>query len=243
VILEARGVAKRFGGLSVLRDVSFGVDEGEIVGLIGPNGAGKSTLFNAICGIVRIDAGSITYAGHELTGLAPHRICRLGLTKTSQTVRVFGGMTALENVTAGALLRHAGVRDAREAARAAIARVGLHGDPDRPCDDLTVVERMRLELARTIATQPRVLLIDELMAGLNTSEVDAMLAIVRGLRDEGTTLVVIEHNMGALMRLCDRIVALDLGAIVADGAPEAVARDPRVVQSYLGEKFAHAPHP
>ncbi|GAC1575227.1 MAG: ABC transporter ATP-binding protein [Candidatus Elarobacter sp.] len=240
MILDVRGVAKRFAGLTVLRDVSFAVAEREIVGLIGPNGAGKSTLFNAICGLVRIDAGSVVYDGHDLTGLAPHRICGLGLTKTSQTVRVFGGMTALENVTAGALLRHPNVRDAREAARAAIARVGLLGDPDRPCDALTVVERMRLELARTIATGPRVLLIDELMAGLNASEVDAMLAVVRGLRDEGMTLVVIEHNMGALMRLCDRIVALDLGEIVANGPPDAVARDPRVVQSYLGEKFAHA---
>ncbi|GAC1534705.1 MAG: ABC transporter ATP-binding protein [Candidatus Velthaea sp.] len=240
MILDVRAVGKSFAGLSVLREVTFSVAEGEIVGLIGPNGAGKSTLFNAICGIVRVDRGEIVYDAHDIVRSTPYNICALGLTKTSQTVRVFGGMTVVENVTAGALLRDRSVAPARRSALAAISRVGLHGDPERSCDALTVVDRMRLELARTIATRPRVLLIDELMAGLNPSEVLEMLAILRGLRDDGMTLVVIEHNMNALMRLCDRIIALDLGAIIANGAPEAVARDPRVVESYLGEKFSHA---
>jgi branched-chain amino acid transport system ATP-binding protein len=243
MILDVRSVAKRFGGLSVLRDVSFSVERGEIVGLIGPNGAGKSTLFNVICGLVGLERGTILFGGGEITGFPSYRICRLGLTKTSQTVRIFGGMTVLENVTAGALLHERSVAAAQHRARQAICRVGPHGDEQRSCDELTVVDRMRLELARAIATQPEVLLIDELMAGLNAAEVDDMLEILRGLRAGGMTLVVVEHNMGALMRLCDRIVALDLGAIIADDAPDVVARDPRVVESYLGEKYARADRP
>jgi branched-chain amino acid transport system ATP-binding protein len=233
-------IAKRFGGLAVLGNVSFSVAAGEIVGLIGPNGAGKSTLFNILCGIIRADGGEIAFEGRRIERLQPHRICRLGLTKTSQIVRVFAGMSVLENALVGALLHARTVSQARVEGRAALQRVGLAGSEELLASDLALVDRMRLELARALCTRPRMLLIDELMAGLNASEVGTMLDLLRALRDEGITLIVIEHNMGALMRLCDRVLALDAGSIIAEGTPEAVSRDPRVVESYLGEKFARA---
>ncbi|TAM58062.1 ABC transporter ATP-binding protein [bacterium] len=239
-MITVRGIAKHFGGLTVLRDVNFSVAAGEIVGLIGPNGAGKSTLFNILCGIIRANSGEITFEGRRIEHLQPHRICESGLTKTSQIVRVFAGMSVVENALVGALLHARSVAQARAEGLAALKRVGLSGSEERQASDLALVDRMRLELARALCTRPRLLLVDELMAGLNAAEVSAMLELLQSLRDEGITLIVIEHNMAALMRLCDRVLALDTGSIIAQGTPEGVSRDPRVIESYLGEKFARA---
>ncbi len=243
MILAVDALKKNFGGLSVLRDVTFSVEEHEIVGLIGPNGAGKSTLFNLIAGLLRPSGGTVSFREQRIDGLQAHKICALGLAKTSQLVKVFGSMTILENALVGALLRSKTVAEARRAAQSALERVGLLADAVRTAGDLSLVDRMRLELARALCTGPDVLLIDELMPGLNPPEIEQTLTLLRQLRADGMTLIVIEHNMGALMRLSDRILALDAGTLVAQGSPEQVSRDPRVITSYLGEKFAHALHP
>lgn len=243
MILAVEGLKKNFGGLAVLRDVTFCVEEHEIVGLIGPNGAGKSTLFNLIAGLLRPSGGTVTFRERRIDGLRAHRICALGLAKTSQLVKVFGSMTILENALVGALLRSRTVAQAKRVARSALERVGLLADAERTAGDLSLVDRMRLELARALCTGPDVLLIDELMPGLNPPEIEQTLTLLRQLCVDGMTLIVIEHNMGALMRLSDRILALDAGTLVAQGSPEHVSRDPRVITSYLGEKFAHALHP
>lgn len=240
MLLEVRGVTKRFGGLIALDNVAFEVEGGEIVGLMGANGAGKTTLFSLIAGNQRPDAGNIVFDGTRIDGLRPDQISRRGVARAFQIVRPFAGMTVLENVTVGALYgagREASTARAEERARAVLEEVGLADRSSQPAATLTLAGRKRLEIARALAARPRLLLLDEVMAGLTPAEVADALDMIRGIhKRHGLTLVVIEHVMRALMRLCERIVVLHHGAKIAEGSPERVANDRRVIEAYLGER-------
>lgn len=235
-LLEVERVSKSFGGLVAVRDVSFAVEAGEIVGVMGPNGSGKTTLFNLVTGALNPDAGRIRLDGEEVTGLAPSRICAKGIARTFQLVHPFPGLTVLENVLVGQLYGRNRLPFGPALDRAArlLDRVGLSGKSHLPAAQLTVVERKRLELARALATAPRVLLMDEFMAGLTPAEVGEAIGLLRQLRGEGVTLVIVEHIVWALLDLSHRIVVLSAGEKIAEGPPAAVARDPTVIDIYLG---------
>jgi branched-chain amino acid transport system ATP-binding protein len=239
-MLALEGVTRRFGGLTAVRDVSFAVGAGELVGIIGPNGAGKTTLFNLISGALAPNTGRITFAGQEVTGLPPHVICRRGLTRTFQLVKPFGNLSVLDNVTIGALTRLPTVAAARIEAERVIERCGLGPHAETRGRALPIGLRKRLEVARALATRPRLLLLDEVMSGLNPSELGAIVALIRQLHADGITLVVIEHIMAAMMRLAQRIVVLHHGERIAEGTPAEVASDRRVIDAYLGEEFVLA---
>lgn len=234
--LVVEGVVKRFGGLTALGGVSLSVAPGEIVGLIGPNGAGKTTLFGVLSGFVRPDAGRVSLGERDVTGLAPHDVCRLGLTRTFQLVRPFARLSVLENAAVAALVRHPTRRAALDAAAAALARVGLEGRARETAGSLPLGLRKRLEIARALATEPSVLLLDETLAGLTAGETDEMVGALGRLRENGMALVVIEHVMRAVMALSDRIVVLHHGEVIAEGTPAAVSADSRVVEAYLGDE-------
>lgn len=234
-LLETRSISQRFGGLQALRDVSLSVDGHEIVGIIGPNGAGKSTLFNAIVGLIAPTAGQVLFAGEDITGQPSHAVVARGLIKTSQTAQVFGEMTVMENVLVGAMLHTPNLRAARVEAMNDLAFLGLAEHANRPAQDLTLANRAYLELARALATRPRLLMVDELMAGLTELEVSQTLDALRTINQErGIALMVIEHNMQAIMRLSHRVIAMEQGSIVAEGDGLTVSRDPRVIEAYLG---------
>jgi branched-chain amino acid transport system ATP-binding protein len=232
-LLRVDLLSKRFGGLTACDKVSFDVAAGEIVGLIGPNGAGKTTVFNQIAGLIRLDSGRVVFDGRILSGRPPHRVCRAGVVKTFQNVASFGDMTVLENATVGGLA-HAGLVEARERAHAAIARAGLAGREQVLAGNLSLPERARLEIARALATRPRLMLLDEAMATLAPAEQRDIVALVRLLRDEGITFVVIEHHMKTIMSMCERILVLNFGRLIAQGTPQQVSRDPQVITAYLG---------
>ncbi|WEX08063.1 ABC transporter ATP-binding protein [Chelativorans sp. AA-79] len=236
-ILEIRGISKRFGGLHALDDVSFDVAKGEIVGLIGPNGAGKSTLFNTLVGLHKPTAGTVRLEDENITGLKPHRIAERGMTKTFQNVALFAETSVLDNVLIGALLRE-NVTDARAIARTCLERVGLAGVAEKAASDLSFPERARVEVARSLATRPKVLLLDEVMAALNRVEMEEIMALIRSLREDGLTVVVVEHHMHAIMSLCERIVVLTFGRKIAEGSPEEISRNQEVVRAYLGREYA-----
>jgi branched-chain amino acid transport system ATP-binding protein len=236
-LLAVGGVTKRFGGVVANRDVSFEVRPGELVGVIGPNGAGKSTLFDLITGFQRPDAGTLRLDGRDLTRLRPDQISRLGVARTFQKLRPFGGMTALENVMIGAFQKTADVEEAREAARRALEAVGLGGRADAHARGLSTGQRKRLELARALATRPRLLLLDEVTGGVDQATVPGLVRLVRDLHATGLALVVIEHNMRVIMEIAERIVALQLGEVIADAPPEEIVRDRRVIDAYLGEAW------
>jgi branched-chain amino acid transport system ATP-binding protein len=235
-LLEVRGLAKRFGGLQAVRDLSFVVGEGEIVGLIGPNGAGKTTVFALISGFLLPDTGTVRFRGRVITGLKPHRINALGLARTFQLVRPFPHLTVLRNVTVGALARHPDPRQAERHAATVLDELGLAAKRHQLAASLTLAERKRLELARALATQPVLLLLDEVMAGLNAAETERIVELVRAINGRGIAILLIEHVMRAVMSLSQRLGVINYGERIAEGRPEAVARDPRVVEAYLGQE-------
>ncbi len=237
MILQAENLSKFFGGLAALKEVSFGVEEGEILGLIGPNGAGKTTLFNVLSGFFRADQGRVLFAGQAVDHLTAPGRCRLGLVRTFQVVKPFGNLTVLQNVMVGSFLRTPDPGLARERALEALETVGLAARRDTAARSLTQSDRKRLEVARALATQPRLLLLDEVMAGLNPTELAQMLEILQRIRRRGITLLVIEHIMAAIMTISERILVLHHGENIAVGAPRAVASDERVVNAYLGEEY------
>ncbi len=236
-LLEVRDLSKRFGGLQALAGVTLDVGEGEVVGLIGPNGAGKTTFFAVVSGFLRPDRGRVTFAGRDVLGLPPHAISRLGLARTFQLAQPFPELTVAENVMIGAFAREPAPRRARRPALDVLALTGLGALAERPARALSVGLRKRLELARALATGPRLLLLDAVMAGLDPAEVEETVEVIRGVAATGVTLLVIEHVMAAVMQLCGRIAVLHHGELIAAGSPAAVAADPRVVDAYLGEEM------
>ena len=233
-------VSKRFGGLTAVREVSLEVGAGDLLGIIGPNGAGKTTLFNVIAGYYRPDGGRVVFDGRDIGGQPPHAICRLGLTRTFQIVKPFGNLSVSDNVMIGALTRLGTVAAARAEAERVIETCGLAAHAGARARSLPAGLRKRLEVARALATRPRLLLLDEVMAGLNPTELGGIIELVRRLHADGLTLIVIEHVMAAMMRLARRIVVLHHGEAIAEGTPAEITQDRRVVDAYLGEEFVLA---
>jgi branched-chain amino acid transport system ATP-binding protein len=234
-LLQIEAVSKRFRGVVAVDDVSFEVPQGQIVAVIGPNGAGKTTLFNIIAGLFAPDDGAVRFAGERIDGLAPNDVCARGIARTFQIVRPFPALSVEDNVIVGALLRHHEVDVAREHALNLMRRLELLGQRHRAAATLTLPDRKRLEVARALATEPRLLLLDEVMAGLRPTETDRMVGILREInRESGVTILLIEHVMRAVMALAAHVVVLDHGTVIAKDKPEAIVRDPAVVQSYLG---------
>jgi branched-chain amino acid transport system ATP-binding protein len=236
-LLTVSDVTKSFGGVVANRRVSFTVAPGELVGVIGPNGAGKSTLFDLITGFQRPDAGRVTFDGHDITALRPDRISHLGIARTFQKLRPFAGMTAIENVMIGAFHDTSDVGIARAAAQHGLDAVGLGDCAHTHARGLSTGQRKRLELARALATRPRLLLLDEVTGGVDQATVPGLIRLVRELHATGLALVVIEHNMRVIMEISQRVVALQLGAVIADGPPAEIVRDRRVIDAYLGESW------
>ncbi len=234
-ILEVRGVSKRFGGLVAVSDVSFSIAEGEILGLIGPNGAGKTTLFNVVNGVYKADQGTITFAGKDITRCSPDQVVHLGLARTHQIVKPLNDLTVLDNVTVGACFgrEYLDMGAARKVASEVLQQVGLERT-DMVARSLTIAGKKRLEIARALAAKPKLLLLDEVLAGLNPTEVATMIELVRKIRDSGISVLMIEHLMQAIMSLSDRIVVLNLGRKLAEGKPDEVVHNSDVVEAYLG---------
>ena len=238
-LLEGEKVTKTFGGLAAVSDVDFYADQGEVTGLIGPNGAGKTTLFNLISAALVPKPGVIKYKGRDITGLKPYKICRMGICRTFQTVKIFANLPVMENVRVGALFGSAKNPSPAEATKKAeeyLEFVGLSRVSNIPAKDLTLANQKRLEVARALATMPELLLLDELMAGLNQTEITQAMELVKQIREKGVTIVMIEHVMKAIMNVCDRIIVLNYGKKIAEGTPQEIANSKTVVEVYLGEQ-------
>jgi branched-chain amino acid transport system ATP-binding protein len=238
VLLEVQNVSKSFGGVAANVDISFDVVEGEILGLIGPNGAGKTSLFNSISGEVTPDKGEIRLAGVRVSGTGPLACARAGIARTFQVVRSFDSMTVLENVMVGAFAKASGARAAMRVADEVMTFCGLDGRADRAAHQLTPPEKRRLEIARALATRPRVLLLDEMLTGLTPTEAAAGVALVRAVRDQGITVLMVEHVMEIVLPLVDRAVVLNLGRVLMQGLPSEVVKNPDVIRAYLGDRYA-----
>jgi branched-chain amino acid transport system permease protein len=237
MMLEVRGLSKSFGGLQAVQDVTFSVPEGSIVGIIGPNGAGKTTLFNLLNGFQKPDAGEVIFEGESLIGLLPSGVCKRGIGRTFQVARPFTRLSVLHNVLVGAYVGADDDATALRHAREALALVGLEADADRLAGGLTSMQQRLMELARALAGKPRMLFLDEVLAGLGAGEINAMIAVIRRLSETGITVVIIEHTMQAMLRLADHFIVLDHGALLTQGAPQVVVRDPAVIEAYLGKRW------
>lgn len=237
-MLEVRNLSKTFGGLKAVSDVSLDVPEGAIVGLLGPNGAGKTTCFTMIAGFTKPNEGTVRLNGEDITGLAPHSICKRGMIRTFQIVQPFAGLSVQENIAVGAYLHHHKRQDAMAIARDVGKRLGMGAMLDKPASSLTIAGRKRLELARALATGAKLLLLDEVMAGLIPSEINEIVGIIRQVRDEGHTFLMIEHVMQAVMSLAETAYVLNQGKLIAHGSPRDLVKDPSVVEAYLGHGAA-----
>ncbi len=237
VLLETRLLSKSFGGLKAVTRVSFRVRENEIVGLIGPNGAGKTTLFNLIAGYYRPDEGAVTFGGRDITGWKPYRVCRLGIGRTFQVVRPLPSLTVLENIVTGALLRQADYRQARRVAEEIARKVGLESRLGKIAGGIPIADKKRLGFAQALATGARLLLLDEVVAGLNPSEVAEFLEIVRAVVGQGVTILMVEHVMQAVMNVAHRVLVLDHGELIAEGTPREVVENEQVIRAYLGDRY------
>ncbi len=237
-ILECSKVSRNFGGLAAVSNVDLSVEQGEIVGLIGPNGAGKSTLFNVISGAIPCKSGTIRFNGKQISGLKPHQICRSGLARTFQAAKIFGDMTVAANVRLAAVfgrLPHISGIEADKVAAECLDFTGLTGLKDLPAKDLSIVEQKRLEVARALAARPELLMLDEVMAGLNPTEVEQAMELIKKIQARGITIIIIEHVMKAIMNVCSRIVVLHHGEKIAEGTPQEIASNRTVIEIYLGE--------
>jgi branched-chain amino acid transport system ATP-binding protein len=235
-LLRIQGLTKSFGGLKAVSDLDFEIREGEIVGLIGPNGAGKTTIFNLISGYYEPDEGQIAFLGESIIGFKPHKICARGLTRTFQLLQPFTGMTTIENTMVGAFSTTRSMGGCVRKAEGVLHLVGLDGKKDTLCENLTLPDRKCLELARALATEPRLLLLDEIMAGLMEPEWQKMLDVILGIRNNGVTVLLIEHVMKAVMRVSDRIIVINEGCKISEGNPEVVTNDQKVIAAYLGDE-------
>jgi len=240
VLLEVKDLTKNFGGLTAIGDVSFNIEKGEIIGIIGPNGAGKTTLFNLLTGFLRPDAGAIVFKGEEITGLKPHKIAKRGMARTFQITQSFPNLTVLENVKIGAYCRINSSLDATEAALRVLATVDLYEQRNELASVLPIGHRKSLELAKALATNPELILLDEVVAGLNTKESNLMIAAIKNIQQQGITVLLIEHAMKAIMSLSDRIVVIHYGEKIAEGVPGEISKNRKVIEAYLGEEYVFA---
>ena len=240
MLLEVQNLSKRFGGLQAVNGLVFGAEEGQILGLIGPNGAGKTTVFNLITGVYTPDSGVIRFQGNNIAGLKPYQICIKGICRTFQIAQPFREMTVVKNVMTGAFSRTADVEEAKRKAEEVLNFVGLGGKKEILAKELTAIDQRRLEVARALATDPRLLLLDETMAGLNPKESDQAVSLIKKIRDKRTTVIMVEHVVKVIMSLCKKIVVLDYGTKIAEGKAEEIRGNENVIKAYLGEEYRRA---
>ena len=240
ILLEVDKLSKAFGGIQAIRQVSFTLEQSEILGLIGPNGSGKSTLFNLITGLIQPDAGKVMFNNRDITGLPPHKICQSGIARTFQLVRPFNRLSPLQNVMVGRAYGSQPAHNTKQArieAEQILANLGLANKKVRVAETLGMVDRKRLEIARALATRPNLLLLDEMLSGLNPVETEEAIRVIKGIRDSGITLIIVEHVMKVIMGISDRVVVLKAGEKIADGPPQQVGKDSQVIQAYLGKEY------